>query len=140
MTCKPPRRVRCCSVAVDRNLDQFMCHFNRGEYFEAHENLEALWIVCGRGNNPLRGLIQLCAALEQRRRGKPDGAKSLFQKAAVLLRTGPAGANLNLFVEEVGAILTSSLSPDDPPAITAGAVAELTSLVKAISLSRKGSV
>lgn len=139
MTCKPPVLRHVARVAVERRIEQFLGHFNRGEFFEAHEVLEALWIEGGRGSNPLRGMIQLCAALEQKKRGNLEGARSLIQKATVLLRTCPADSGLNRFIGET-ASNTDSLSPDDSRTFPMDAAAELAELAQEITPSRKGPV
>ena len=61
-------------------------HFNRLEYFEAHEVWEALWLA---ERGPLadfyKGLIQCAAALLQLRRGRLSGARRLYERQRTLL-------------------------------------------------------
>ena len=61
-------------------------HFNRGEYFEAHEVWETLWL---RERGPLadfyKGLIQCAAALLHLRRGNLAGARRLYDRQRSLL-------------------------------------------------------
>ncbi|MGA3294091.1 MAG: DUF309 domain-containing protein [Candidatus Acidiferrales bacterium] len=56
-----------------------IAHFNAGEFFEAHEAWEELWLaVPGPEKAFLQGLIQLAAAFHHHGRGNPRGAKSLL--------------------------------------------------------------
>lgn len=55
--------------------------FNRGEYFEAHEVWEDLWIeVNDERKGFYHGLIQAAVALHHARRANPNGARSLFRR------------------------------------------------------------
>ncbi len=61
-------------------------HFDRQEYFEAHEVWEALWLA-ERGSlaDFYKGLIQCAAALLQLRRGRLSGARRLYERQRALL-------------------------------------------------------
>ena len=70
------------ATAPDRlDLRRGVEHFNRGEYFEAHEAWEAVWL---RARGPLaefyKGLVQCAAALHHLRRGNADGARRLHDR------------------------------------------------------------
>jgi len=53
--------------------------FNAGEYFEAHEELEAAWNTDpGPGRALYQGVLQVAVAYLQIERGNPDGAKKIF--------------------------------------------------------------
>lgn len=83
-------------------FDRFILRFNHAEFFEAHEELEDLWNAGGRGNNSLRGLIQLCAALVHIQRGSPAGAVSVLHKSKDLLHPLRHRApHLSLLLEKV---------------------------------------
>lgn len=60
----------------------FAC-FNRGEYYEAHDVLEALWLVDRRGpdGNFYKGLIQLAGAFVHLQKDRLGPAESLFRLA-----------------------------------------------------------
>jgi uncharacterized protein len=54
-------------------------HFNAGEFFEAHEAWEELWLAAPHKERPfLQGLIQLAAAFHHHRRGNSRGTRSLL--------------------------------------------------------------
>lgn len=49
---------------LDKNYAGFFLCFNRGDYYEAHDVLEQLWLKSGPEDNPFyKGLIQLAGAL-----------------------------------------------------------------------------
>ncbi len=54
-------------------------HFNRGEYFSAHESWEEIWLHAPRREKPfLQGIIQLAAAFHHYQRSNGAGCKSLL--------------------------------------------------------------
>jgi uncharacterized protein len=61
--------------------------FNRGEFFECHETLEALWLAEG---EPLRrlyqGILQVGVAFHHQRRGNYRGALRLLDSGIAYLR------------------------------------------------------
>jgi uncharacterized protein len=60
-------------------LDRGIAHFNAGEFFEAHEVWEALWLRATVEEKPfLQGIIQIAAAFHHLKRGNLPGAKSLL--------------------------------------------------------------
>ena len=64
--------------------------FNRGEYFECHETLEALWRrESGPSRELYQGIIQLAVALHHVRGGNHKGAVSVLDKALPKLRRPP---------------------------------------------------
>ncbi|MCC7373687.1 MAG: DUF309 domain-containing protein [Verrucomicrobiales bacterium] len=85
----------------------FAC-FNRGEYFEAHDVLEALWLGERKTPNDLfyKGLIQLAGAFVHLKKSRLRPADALFRLAwANLVRYRPVHERLD--VEEVlGLIVT----------------------------------
>jgi len=61
--------------------------YNRGEFNEAHEVLEAPWRrLCGDDREIYQGLIQVATAFHQARKGKFRGAKLLLQRGLGRLR------------------------------------------------------
>lgn len=58
--------------------------FNTGQYYEAHEHWERVWILTAK-NDPerrrLQALIQIAAGAHKFRLGVPSGTKKLFRKA-----------------------------------------------------------
>ena len=61
----------------------FEC-FNRGEYYEAHDVLEDLWLEQGRGapdHGFHKGLIQVAGAFVHARKGRPGPAVALLRLA-----------------------------------------------------------
>ncbi len=69
----------------------FAC-FNRGEFFEAHDVLEALWLSERGGPDDLfyKGLIQLAGAFVHLRKDRLRPADALFQLAAANLARFPS--------------------------------------------------
>ena len=60
-------------------LLQGIDHFNRGEYFEAHEAWEAIWLRTPAPlSNFYKGLIQCAVAIHHFRRGNLAGARRLY--------------------------------------------------------------
>jgi len=67
-------------------------HFNRGEFFDAHEVWEDVWRASsGPEKRYLQGLIQVAVALHHHSRGNLAGARSLLRRAAHNLTHCPAG-------------------------------------------------
>lgn len=66
--------------------------FNRGEFFEAHDVLEQLWLADRHGPNGLfyKGLIQLAGAFVHLRKERLRPAAALFQLAHTNLARYPA--------------------------------------------------
>ena len=69
-------------VELRRGVD----HFNRGEYFEAHEAWEAAWLrASGRLAEFYKGLVQCAAALHHLGRGNLVGARRLHDRQRLRL-------------------------------------------------------
>jgi predicted metal-dependent hydrolase len=65
--------------------------FNRGEFFEAHETWEQLWLkASGPEKNFLQGTIQLAAAFHHWARGNAQGALSLLRAGHEKLKGFPS--------------------------------------------------
>jgi predicted metal-dependent hydrolase len=58
-----------------------IAHFNRGEFFEAHEMWELLWReTTGPRADFYKGLIQCAVAFHHLRRGNLDGARRVYHR------------------------------------------------------------
>lgn len=67
--------------------------FDAGMHFEAHEDLEELWMgEVGATRHLLQALIQLTVALHHRERGNLSGADALLERAQGHLEQVPAPA------------------------------------------------
>ena len=56
-----------------------IAHFNAGEFFEAHEVWEELWMECASAERRfVQALIQAAVAMHHFRRGNAAGARRLF--------------------------------------------------------------
>lgn len=65
--------------------------FNRGDFFDAHETWEALWLgTSGSEKVFLQALIQLAAAFHHWQRGNCRGALSLLRRGTEKLSTFPS--------------------------------------------------
>ena len=72
-------------------LAQGLRDYNAGNYFEAHESWEAVWITChGPEKALLQGLIQVAAAFHHYQRGNLLGTQRTFEKALRRLDSLPA--------------------------------------------------
>ena len=97
--------------------------FNKGEYFECHETLEAAWLICSDPDEKafIQGIIQTAAALIKLRDKNKKGLKSTLGKLLPKLKMGkllkPANKLLNIITlyEEMDSInhwLTEDLKDD----------------------------
>jgi hypothetical protein len=69
-------------------------HFNRGEYFEAHEAWEKAWYGTeGEENRFLKGLIQVAVSLHHLETGNLAGARKVMTTALDYLREFPSSRN-----------------------------------------------
>lgn len=86
-------------------------HFNRGEFFEAHEAWEAIWLETG---GPLsdfyKGLIQAAVSIHHFRRGNLAGARRLHAGSRGYLSKYAAGT-MGLDVPELLARLEGLFAP-----------------------------
>lgn len=63
-------------------MGEFFRLFNAGEYFAAHEALEAVWKARATPDRDFyQGLIQVAVALEHARRGNLPGARGVLESA-----------------------------------------------------------
>jgi uncharacterized protein len=74
------------ATAFQRGIEQF----NRGEYFQAHETWEAIWLAAfGPDRLFLQGIIQLAAAFHHRQNGNMPGTLSLLRRGLEKLAAFP---------------------------------------------------
>jgi uncharacterized protein len=77
-------------------------HFNRADFFEAHETWEDIWRpATGPEKQLLQGLIQIAVALHHHSTGNPRGAQSLLKRGCKNLESCPevfGGMQLKLLV------------------------------------------
>ena len=66
-------------------------HFNRHEFWDAHESWEQIWLEADESAQFLQGLIQIAAAYHHIQRGTIRGAGRLFEAAMKRLVPYPEG-------------------------------------------------
>ena len=68
-------------------LNQFADQINQGQYYEAHESMEEIWILNDRPRpSLLQALVQMAASLEHWKRGNINGARALALRALQYVR------------------------------------------------------
>jgi predicted metal-dependent hydrolase len=94
-------------VTLDPRYLRGIDHFNRGEYFEAHEVWEDLWIELNDERKGFyHGLIQAAVALHHASRANPNGARSLFRRMKANLdgyRPAYEGLDVDAFLARMDA-------------------------------------
>lgn len=87
---------------------EFVRLFNKQEFFDAHEVLEAEWHRQNRQNDFYKGLIQLAAAFVHIKKGNFAGARALVHTAKKYLEPcfpHCEGMNLKTLVEQTESIV-----------------------------------
>jgi hypothetical protein len=87
----------------DKNerFERGLAHFNAGEFFEAHEVWEEIWLTESEPEKTfLQGIIQIAAAFHHHRRGNSDGAETLLAAGIVKISRFPA-AHRGLALEDL---------------------------------------
>jgi predicted metal-dependent hydrolase len=80
----------CCAEPPPLLLLDGIDQFNRGEYFEQHETLEALWRAEPREVRDLyQGILQIGVAFHHIRRGNHHGAVYMLTRGCMYLRRLP---------------------------------------------------
>jgi predicted metal-dependent hydrolase len=80
----------CCEEAPPSLLLEGIAQFNRGEYFEQHETLEALWRAEAREVRRLyQGILQIGVAFHHLQRGNHHGTVYMLTRGAMYLRSFP---------------------------------------------------
>ncbi len=78
---------RDCASGPPPELAAGIAEFNRGEFFECHETLEALWMAERRPVRELyQGILQVGVAFHHLRHGNYRGASGLLAKGLAHLR------------------------------------------------------
>ena len=91
------------SKEKDERFQRGVLHFNAGEFFEAHDVWEEIWLVEAEPERTfLQGIIQIAAAFHHYRRENSDGAESLLAAGIVKLSRFPAH-HRGLEIEELRA-------------------------------------
>ena len=93
--------------------------FNHGYYWEAHEELEALWLGVGRDSPAgrfIQGIIQAAAALLKLEAAKLESAKRLLVAASEKLRA-PSKSFLGLDGAKLADDLETAVRSTDPGAV-----------------------
>ena len=93
-------------------------YFRDGDYFEAHEILEELWLEDHSDSRDFyKGLIQAAVALHHIETGNRGGAKKVHRTSVGYLlpyKPNHLGLDVTKFINESTACLNSSLSKPDP--------------------------
>ncbi|MDP6850845.1 MAG: DUF309 domain-containing protein [Planctomycetota bacterium] len=80
-------------------------HFNRGEWYDAHEAWEEPWTrMGGSGRNFYKGLIQIAVGLYHWENHNPSGAYKLTQRGIALLTAfspDHLGVPVSVLIEEL---------------------------------------
>lgn len=88
---KAPITSRACQDSPPGQLLLGIRQFNRQEWFECHETLEALWLKeTGKVRNFYQGIIQIAIALHHWRSGNYNGSLSLLASGRDYLLRVPA--------------------------------------------------
>ncbi len=108
-------------MTADPRFEEGLVRFNRKEYYECHEVIEALWLKTPKNdtNRDLyKGVIQAAAALYQFDRGILSGARGLYKTSrAYLEKYTPAALGLDVaaMIHEMDACfaaLDKSMGPE----------------------------
>jgi predicted metal-dependent hydrolase len=101
--------------AYDPRYLAYFDHFNRQEYFEAHEVLEGLWLETRDDRRDFyKGLIQTAAVFLKLQQQKPAPAARLAGRArALLAQYEPEFEGLD--VRAVRRLLRHETRPEPPP-------------------------
>jgi predicted metal-dependent hydrolase len=106
--------------AAEAHFGGGLALFNRGCFFECHEEWEEVWKrSAGEEKSFYQGLIQAAVALLHARRGNLRGAASIYAKACARLDVFPAdymGIALDKFREELDVFFTAALAGRPLPA------------------------
>ena len=116
-------------MEYDSRYLQGVEHFNRHEFYEAHDPWEALWLErFGEEKNFLQGLILCTVALHHYSRGNLSGARSRYRLAVSRLEGYPSpywGVDLAHFLRRMHGTMYRLLTEEEPPALEARTVPEL---------------
>jgi predicted metal-dependent hydrolase len=103
------RRSGRCADPPPPRLREGVEQFNRGEFFEQHETLEAEWL---HERDPVRylyqGILQIGVGFEHLRRGNPYGARRLWERGTGYLepfRGGCMAVDVDRLIADTGRCL-----------------------------------
>jgi predicted metal-dependent hydrolase len=104
------------SSPLQTALAHFQDLFNAGDYFEAHEVLEAQWLLeTGERKLFLQGLIQLAAAMIKWREANWRGAKRLIQAASEKLNQAHSDEGLMCLIRTFASKIEAEEPFEVPP-------------------------
>lgn len=87
-----------------------VAQFNGGQFFEAHETWEEIWLATPEPDKAyLQGIIQITAAFHHYRRGNHKGTRSLLEAGLQRLRDCP-GSHFGVAVEPLRVLVTEWVS------------------------------
>jgi hypothetical protein len=98
---------------ADANFERGVDLFNRGEYFEAHEVWEELWLDCPAAERRfIQALIQAAVAIHHLERGNHEGAARLYRSGRTYMqpyRPVHRGLDVDRFWRQMEAHLAPAL-------------------------------
>ena len=104
--------------SYDPRYLKYFEHFGQGDYFEAHEVLEALWLEDhSESRDFYKGLIQAAVTLHHIETGNRGGAKKVHRTAVGYLKSYEPthlGLDVTKFVSDFTVCLDNALSKPDP--------------------------
>ena len=105
----------------NESLAQGLRCYQAGQFFEAHEYWELIWLRCVEPEKTfLQSLIQITAAFEHFRRGEPAGAASLLRRSLARLENYPvtfSGVDVDELRTSLRQWLAALAQPGGKPAI-----------------------
>ena len=114
---------------VDPHYAGYFAYFNRGQFYEAHDVLEHLWLPQRGGKNDsfYKGLIQLAGAFVHLQKNRLGPAAALFKLARTNLQKYPAihehldlakvMSSINRWLEMLAETNTNPLTPESQPSL-----------------------
>lgn len=76
---------------MEKELEIGIGHFNRKEFFEAHEAWERIWLHAGEEKLFLQGLIQIAVGYYHHLHKNPEGAMMLLERGSSYVSKYPDG-------------------------------------------------
>jgi predicted metal-dependent hydrolase len=116
-------------MTPDPRFQEGVEHFNRRDYYAAHDAWESLWLErFGEEKDFLQGLILCAVALLHYRRSNFRGARSRFRAALERLEPYPdvyAGVDLRNFRRRMNGVLHRVLEEENPPPLRESSVPKI---------------
>jgi predicted metal-dependent hydrolase len=120
-TAREERRLRAL-LHSERDMDRYLEGirlFNAGEFWHAHEQWEACWLVAAEPEATFyQGIIQAAAALVHWKKGNLRGLRRNWEKSRPKLVALPAtmqNLDLRALIAEMDRFVTADGSPASPP-------------------------